>query len=116
MNDPDPDLREAFQRWRRQEAAEAPVFSLPSPSRRGSRKWILQIAAPACALVLVAIWQVATPPKRNAPFTLAEAMPRPLLAPAGPGGFALGMPAPLIPATSPSDFLIPIHDSIPLFP
>jgi hypothetical protein len=117
MNEPDKDLRATFQRWRQQEAAEAPVFSPPRVTVR-RRFPVLRIAAAALAtsLIAVALLRLALPDQRTTTVTLADAIPGPLLAPPLPGGFALTAPAPLLPVTSASNFLLPISTSIHSFP
>ena len=85
MTLPDDDLRSAFQHWRTQESQATPPFPGRSPARSLRRQpgslpglpWVLAWSAAALVMLLLSI----SLPRRHSP-TLAEALPRPLLAPA----------------------------------
>jgi len=109
MNDPDyDDLRQAFQDWRAQEAEAAPAIpSLARVTAKPPRRlpiWTLATAAVVIVLGLVIM------PRQPVP-TLAQALPRPLLEPAQPGGLPLNGPQPLLSGGTPSDFLFPTYRS-----
>lgn len=98
MTLPDDDLRSAFQHWRTQESRAVPEFRGQGSvrSRRPQAAWSLSFPpalawGAALAMLLIAfVWVI--PPRQ---ITLAEALPRPLLAPPEtPRTFLAGFPEP----------------------
>lgn len=85
MTHPDDDLRSAFQHWRTQDSQAAPAFPGRVPARSPRQPpgslpglpWVLAWSAAALVILLLSISR----PRHHTP-TLAEALPRPLLAPA----------------------------------